>query len=385
MGSNDEFGPDTETIRAWLAKRATYARDARVIAAPRGTLTTEVPRDPGPSRVPVPREAADTVTEQDTAGADGTGTVDRRASAAARPDSRNAGRSVLDALDGSPTPGRHPAVPTAPTSADATAVGRSVVDALGAAEPSARRQRKQRNRVRGNPGDDRGEPLAPPAPVAPEQPRTTVIRPSSTVRVSAPTTRSSYQASTRSAPAPLTPQPQTVRRNRWTEPEEHRQALEATTDVDFPVRGGVRRVLGVVLLVAVLATGAAAYVASEDRSVAMIGLAGVLGFLTLVVWAVRVSCVTTELAIHRGQLSVKRAGHVQRVDISGGHSVIAIVGEPGDRRWTVLFERPGLPLVVVNASMVDPHWFTSALYRLRPELRPGWTGPEVSGEVAGVS
>ena len=61
------------------------------------------------------------------------------------------------------------------------------------------------------------------------------------------------------------------------------------------------------------------------------------------------------------------------------------MGEPGHRRWTVLFERPGLPLVVVNASMVDPHWFTSALYRLRPELRPGWSDPEVSDEYAGVT
>jgi len=176
-----------------------------------------------------------------------------------------------------------------------------------------------------------------------------------------------------------------VRRGRWTEPEEHRQAIEATTDVEFPVRSGIRRFLGFVLLGALLATGAASYFANKDRSIAAIGIAGVLAFLTLVVWAVRASCVTTKLAIQRGQLIVTRAGHAQRVDISGGHTVIAIVGEPGDRRWTVLFERPGLPLVVVNAGMVDPHWFTSALYRLRPELRPGWSDPEVSDEYAGVT
>lgn len=368
MGSNDEFGPDTETIRAWLAKRATYAKDARVIAAPRGTLTTDVPRDPGPSRPapePAPEPAAETApaAPEDEASA-------RPAPAGPRPDSRNAGRSVLDALEGS-TPAARPAPRT---SADATAAGRSVVDALGADEPTARKDR-----------GGRAKPKTPPAPAAPEPPRTTVIRPSSTVRVSAPAARSSYQASTRSAPTPAPRPEQAVRRGRWTEPEEHRQALEATTDVDFPVRGGIRKFLGFVLLGALLATAGAAYVASKDRSVAMIGLAGVLAFLTLVVWAVRASCVTTELSIQRGQLSVKRAGHTQRVDISGGHTVIAIVGEPGDRRWTVLFERRGLPLVVVNSSMVDPHWFTSALYRLRPELRPGWSDPEVSDEYAGVS
>lgn len=368
MGSNDEFGPDTETIRAWLAKRATYAKDARVIAAPRGTLTTDVPRDPGPSRPssappasPAPAEsAADGAADPDEAPA--------RPAAGPRPDSRSAGRSVLDALDGD-TPPRRPTPP-----ADATAAGRSVLDALGADEPATRTPRR-----------DRAKPRTPPAQAAPEPPRTTVTRPSSRVRVSAPAARSSYETSTRSAPTPPPRPEQQVRRGRWTEPEEHRQALEASTDVEFPVRGGIRKLLGFVLLGALAATGAAAYVASKDRTVAAIGVAGVLALLTLVVWAVRASCVTTELALRRGQLSVTRAGQVQRVDVSGGHTVIAIVGEPGDRRWTVLFERRGLPLVVVNASMVDPHWFTSALYRLRPELRPGWTGPEVSDEYAGVT
>lgn len=380
MGSNDEFGPDTETIRAWLAKRATYAKDARVIAAPRGTLTTDVPRDTGPSRAPAP--PADENTGENTAeDADeapeptslqpGPGT--------ARPDGRDAGRSVLDALGGTapsstaPT-STAPGSPAPPTSADATAAGRSVLDALGTDDPPLPRQRR-----------DRAKPKTPPAPAAPETPRTTVTRPSRTVRVSAPAARTSYQASTRSAPTPPPRPEQPVRRSRWTEPEEHRQALEATTDVDFPVRSGIRRFLGFVLLGAVLATAGAAYVANKDRTVAMIGLAGVLAFLTLVVWAVRASCVTTALSIRRGQLLVTRGGHVQRVDISGGHTVVAIVGEPGDRRWTVLFERPGMPLVVVNAGMVDPHWFTSALYRLRPELRPGWTDPEVSDEYAGVT
>ncbi|NYI44129.1 hypothetical protein BJ993_001209 [Nocardioides aromaticivorans] len=376
MGSNDEFGPDTETIRAWLAKRATYAKDARVIAAPRGTLGTlgtDVPRDPGPSRpTPSPVAEAEPEEQADPPAEVVDAPAVRRRADGPRPDSRDAGRSVLDALGASPPSPPTPAPSATPT--DATAAGRSVVDALGTDQPPARKQRR-----------DRAKPATPPVPAAPEPPRTTVTRPSSTVRVSAPAARSSYQPSTRSAPTPPPRQEQPVRRGRWTEPEEHRQAIEATTDVEFPVRSGIRRFLGFVLLGALLATGAASYFANKDRSIAAIGIAGVLAFLTLVVWAVRASCVTTKLAIQRGQLIVTRAGHAQRVDISGGHTVIAIVGEPGDRRWTVLFERPGLPLVVVNAGMVDPHWFTSALYRLRPELRPGWSDPEVSDEYAGVT
>ena len=45
MGVDDEFGPDTETIRAWLSKRATYTKDARVIGSPRGGPNAE-PAEP---------------------------------------------------------------------------------------------------------------------------------------------------------------------------------------------------------------------------------------------------------------------------------------------------------------------------------------------------
>lgn len=296
MGRDDEFGPDTETIRAWLAKRATYAKDARVIGVPDSPPTAPV-------------------------------------------------------VEAAPTA---PTAPPAPAAGPDTRVaGRSVVEALRAPEP---------------------EPAAPvPAPPAPavEQPvRATASEPAKGVRVSTPVPRTSYQASSRPAPEAVAPAP-VVRRGRWTEPEANRLALDATTDVDFPVRGGARRALALVLLVCVAATGAMAYAASQERDPASIGIAGVLGFLTLVVWAVRAGCTTTQLSLRRGQLTIRRAGHVELVDIGSHHTPIAIVGEPGHRRWTVLLERPGLPLVVINASMVDPHWFTSALYRLRPELRPG--------------
>lgn len=350
MGSNDEFGPDTETIRAWLAKRATYAKDARVVGAPRGTLTAEVPTYT--PRVPEVTEPVEDDEPEDVV--DETPAPPIAPSArptAAWPDTRDAGRSVLDALDDDATP------PTAPggrgrPGADSTAAGRSVVDALRSdGEPRAKVQPEKSDK----PG---------------ERPASTG-RPSKSVRVSAPG-RTKYQASDRPAPHYEAPTTQQVRRGRWTEPEENLNAVEATTDVTFPVRTGARRPLAWVLLASALATGAASYVASLDRTPAMIVIASVLGVLTLTVWAVRASMVTTEITIRRGKLTVTRAGHSELVEISGNHTTIAIIGEPGHRRWTVLFERPGLPLVVINESMVDPHWFTSALYRLRPDLRPGY-------------
>lgn len=323
MGSNDEFGPDTETIRAWLAKRATYAKDARVIGAP--------------GRVAAPTSLPATATPVD---------------------------ETMTAPPADPTPSAEavesaaPAEPTAPAGPDTRVAGRSVVEALRTPPPAST-----------------------PAPAAEPATRVVASSPTPSVRVSAPAPSASYRASSRPAPGPVAPAP-AVRHGRWTEPEENRHAVEATTDVDFPVRGGARRVLSVVLLLTLAGTGALGYVAAQDRTPTSIGLAGVLGFLTLMVWAVRAGCTTTRLTLRRGQLSITRAGRTELVDIASHHTPIAIVGEPGHRRWTVLLERPGLPLVVINKSMVDPHWFTSALYRLRPELRPGYATDDT---YAGVS
>jgi hypothetical protein len=384
VGSNDEFGPDTETIRAWLAKRATYAKDARVVGAPRGTLTAEVPTYT--PRVPEATEPAEpTGTDEPHDVVDETPappTAPTSRPTAAWPDTRDAGRSVLDAL-GDETPSRNaPAGPGSP-GADSTAAGRSVVDALRADDPPRAKARpdradKQRSgsEKSGNEksGKQKGDqPVERPAPTG---------RASKSVRVSAPAGRTKYQASDRPAPHYEAPTTQPVRRGRWTEPEENLNSVEATTDVTFPVRKGARRVLAWVLLASALATGAASYLASLDRTPAMIVIASVLGVLTLTVWAVRASMVTTEITIRRGKLTVTRAGHSEMVEISGNHTTIAIIGEPGHRRWTVLFERPGLPLVVVNESMVDAHWFTSALYRLRPDLRPGYDASDSYADAA---
>ncbi|GAB4013818.1 hypothetical protein [Nocardioides ultimimeridianus] len=74
MGSDDEFGPDTLTIRAWLDKRATYAADR------------EVPLPP--INLPSPAAASPVVDE-----------AEPPAPPAPRmPDTREVGRSVLDML-----------------------------------------------------------------------------------------------------------------------------------------------------------------------------------------------------------------------------------------------------------------------------------------------
>jgi len=255
VGSKDEFGPDTESIRAWLSKRATYAHDARVVA--------ESPQPP----------------------------------------SRIAGAGELDS----------------------TELGRSVVEALRP-DGARRAERPATTTPDGSP-----TPAGPPAGVRVEP---------------------------------------DIGRGRWTEPPENLTALEAGTDAEFPVRSAVRRSLTAVLLAVLAGTGAASYVAAREPTTATVGVAATLGCLLLVVWAVRAGTTTTALAVRRGQLRITRQGRTEVVDVASPYTPIAIVGEPGERRWTVLIERDGLPLVVITRSMVDPHWFTTVLYRLRPALRP---------------
>ncbi|KRA38605.1 hypothetical protein ASD81_08330 [Nocardioides sp. Root614] len=340
-----------------MNKRASYAKDARVIGAPRGGggVATATAPPPTASRVEATREPF------------------AKPTLPAGPDSTSAGRSVLAALgvEDSTPPVVEPA-----TSVDTTAAGRSVVDALNGSAESPRREARARAKQDKQPKPDKQVEQAErtekrkPAPRPSRGPTVRVTRPApsagSTTRDESGTTTPARAPSL--VPTTATPQ---VRQSRWTEPEEHLNANHATTDADFPARGTARRVLSLVLLAALAATAATSYVAYQDRTVAALGIAGTLGFLTLVVWAVRAGSTTTKMSIRRGKLSIERGGHVDLIDVGSSYTPIAIIGEPGHRRWTVLIERRGMPLVVINSSMVDPHWFTSALYRLRPELRPG--------------
>lgn len=319
MGSKDEFGPDTESIRAWLDKRSTYARDARVV----GTRGGEAPAAaPGPSTPPRP--------------APGTTTADRA-------DSLRAGRSVLEAL-GVDSPPDPPSRIAQAGGLDSTDLGRSVVEALRADMP-----RKPGPAPRPAPPTAAPHPDPHPDPEPVEVEATAPVRP---------------------APPPHVRSTPEVKHGRWTEPEDNLTALNASTDAQFPVRGGIRRALSWMLLAVLAGTGAASYAAARNPTATTLAIAATLGFLTLVAWAVRAGCTTTELAVRRGQLSIRRNGQTEVVDLASAYTPIAIVGEPSDRRWTVLIERPGLPLVVITRSMVDPHWFTTVLYRLRPGLRP---------------
>jgi hypothetical protein len=136
--------------------------------------------------------------------------------------------------------------------------------------------------------------------------------------------------------------------------------------VEFAPRSGARRVVGLVLLVALGATVVAAYVAWQDRTGPSIGIAAALALLTGIVWAVRAGSAVTRLTVRGGQLEILRGGSRHLFDLTSRHTPVDIVGEPGSRGWKVLFQRRSMAPFVVDASMVDPVAFTRVVRHYRP-------------------
>lgn len=338
MGSTDEFGADGDRIRAWLAKRDSYADDARTTPAHRAGV---------PAPPPGQRVARTSAPPSDG------------------PDANEVGRAIVAAVDASAAPragASAPAAPSAPAGTDATAdiaataslgtdstaLARSVVEALrssptGSTAPAARTA---------------------PAPAVDEPAREATPTAERQVRVSAtPAARRGERP--REA---VTPQ---VQHTRWSEPADVVHEADASTDVRFTPRSGVRRALSLGLVFTLGFAALMGYVAYHEPSRTTVGVAAVAGVLCLVVWAVRAGAVPTQLSIERGQLVLRRNGRLEVVDLASPYTPIAVVGEPGLRGWAVLVERMDEPLIEITDSMVDPYWFTTALYRIRPELRPG--------------
>ena len=140
-----------------------------------------------------------------------------------------------------------------------------------------------------------------------------------------------------------------------------------STDVAFAPRARAHAMLGWLLLLAVAVAAVAAYAAYRDPTTLTVGLAGTLGLLLLVLWAVRASSPVAHLSVHAGQLEVIQGGGRFVFELNGSFTPIEVVGTPGDRDWKVLFLRRNMDPFVVDSSMVDPQAFMDVLRRYRPE------------------
>ncbi|MCW2797619.1 hypothetical protein [Nocardioides sp.] len=226
--------------------------------------------------------------------------------------------------------------------------GREVFAAFEAAKVAAPEPTKRRRpAARPKPEAPPAEKSPPAVPVEREKRPVSAAEPAETQAVAAP-------VSAAREPAP-DPQPEAP------------MAVGRSTNVDFAPKTGTRRLVGILLLISVAATAVAGYVAYNDRTTFNQGVAGTLGLLTLVVWAVRAGSTVPRLSVRSGQLEI-RAGDGRFVfDLASRYTPIEVVGRPGERGWKVLFLRRSMAPYVVDASMVDAEEFMRVLRQHRPE------------------
>lgn len=143
-----------------------------------------------------------------------------------------------------------------------------------------------------------------------------------------------------------------------------------STDVVFPPRRFVQRLLGVLLLVLVPTGIGLGYLAYDQPTTLRVGVAATLGVLVLVLYGLRVSATPAHLAVRGGQLEVVRGQHRDVFDLTSRFTRLEVVGRPGRPGWKVLMARFGRDPLVIDASMVDPAAFMEALERHRPQARP---------------
>ncbi len=136
-------------------------------------------------------------------------------------------------------------------------------------------------------------------------------------------------------------------------------------NVDFSPRRGTRRVTGVLLLVTLVATAGAGWVAYDEPTTLTIGLACTLLSVTLAISGARAGASTMELSTRGGQLEVRRGSRREIFDLTSRYTQIEVVGAPGRRGWKVLLGRFGRDPLVIDSSVVDPRTFTEALQRYR--------------------
>jgi len=131
--------------------------------------------------------------------------------------------------------------------------------------------------------------------------------------------------------------------------------------VEFKPRAGGRRVLGLLLLVAMAATAYAGWLAYEERTTVSYGIAGTVAVLAIVFWAAWASTTVSHLHVHGGVLEAQRAGRTERFDLTSHYTIVRVQGSPRSSRWKVLIERPANTPFVIDRTMVDPKAFMKVL------------------------
>jgi hypothetical protein len=136
---------------------------------------------------------------------------------------------------------------------------------------------------------------------------------------------------------------------------------EALYSVEFKPKGTGRRMVGLLTLLSLGASGYLGWQAYEQGTTVSYGVAGTLAVFTVVLWAAWAASPVSHLHVHGGILEVQRAGRTERFDLTSHYTVIRTEGRPRSTRWRVLIERPQNTPFVIDRTMVDPRAFTRVL------------------------
>jgi hypothetical protein len=119
---------------------------------------------------------------------------------------------------------------------------------------------------------------------------------------------------------------------------------------------------------ALVAAGFAVYEAYLDQLTTTPGLVASAITLLLAIVVGRSKGSAGQVWLEHGVLHVDEGDSHRRFDLTTPNTKAEMVGEPGDRRWKVLFLRKGMAPYEVNARLVDPQEFADALRPWRPRL-----------------
>ena len=119
---------------------------------------------------------------------------------------------------------------------------------------------------------------------------------------------------------------------------------------------------------ALVAAGIAVYEAYLDQLTTTPGIVASAVTLLLVIVVGRSKGSAGQVWLEHGVLHVDEGDSHRRFDLTTPNTKVEMVGQPGDRRWKVLFLRKGMAPYEINARLVDPEPFVDAIQPWRPKL-----------------
>jgi hypothetical protein len=173
----------------------------------------------------------------------------------------------------------------------------------------------------------------------------------------------------RAAAPPPPPDPATPRAtpaHRQPEPKIKPEGVPELVEFRSPSSSAVVTVL--LGIGALVAAAAAVYQAYLDQLTTRPGIVASAVTLVLVIVVGRSKGSPGQVWLEHGVLHVDDGDSHRRFDLTTPNTKVEMVGQPGDRRWKVLFLRKGMAPYEVNARLVDPGPFVDALRPWRPRL-----------------